>query len=122
MPFETSFDGHRRLMITRAWGDITLPDLRAYQQELARRPEFDATWAHVFDARDVVRFDVASDDVRILAQTSVLAPSARRAMVATDPATFGVFRMYGTSLELRTSAPEIGVFTTLEEAIDWVTS
>ena len=52
----------------------------------------------------------------------MLAPSARRAMVATDPATFGVFRMYGTSLELRSSAPEIGVFTTLEEAIEWVTS
>jgi hypothetical protein len=122
MPFETSFDRHRRLMITRAWGHITLPDLRAYQQELGRRSEFDATWAHVFDARDAVQFDLSSDDIRRLADTSVLATSARRAMVATDPATFGVFRMYGTSLELRKGGPEIGVFTTLQEAIEWVTS
>lgn len=122
MPFETTFDLDRRLMITRAWGHITLPALRAYQQELGQRPEFDATWAHVFDARDIVEFDIPSADVRALAETSVLTTAARRAMVATDPATFGVFRMYGTALELRTGAPEIGVFTTLEEAIDWVTS
>jgi len=109
-------------MITRAWGQITLPDLRAYQQDLEQRPEFDPTWAHVFDARDVVQFDISSDDIRVLAETSVLAPAARRAMVATDPGTFGVFRMYGTSRDLRVGGPEIGVFTTLEEAIRWVTS
>ena len=121
MPFETSFDHPRRLMITRAWGHITLPDLRAYQQELGRRPEFDRTWAHIFDARDASNFDMSSADIRSLADTSVLSTSARRAMVATDPATFGVFRMYATSLELRRGSPEIGVFTTLEEAIEWVT-
>jgi hypothetical protein len=122
MPFETSFDRPRRLMITRAWGHVALADLRAYQQELGQRPEFDPTWAHVFDARDTVQFDVSSDDIRRLAETSVLGPSVRRAMVATDLATFGLFRMYSTSLELRTGVPEVGVFTTLEEAIEWVTS
>ena len=122
MPFETSFDRDRRLMITRAWGHITLPDLRAYQLELGQRPEFDSTWAHVFDARDIVYFDISSADIRALTETSVLATTARRAMVATDPATFGVFRMYGTALELRMGAPEIGVFTTLDEAIEWVTA
>jgi hypothetical protein len=118
MPFETSFDGPRRLMITR--GHIA-HDLRAYQQELGRRPDFDSTWAHIFDARAAVQFDVSSADIRRLAETSVLGPTARRAMVASDAATFGLFRMYSTSLELRTGAPEVGVFTTLEEAIDWVT-
>jgi hypothetical protein len=122
MPFETSFDRPRRLMITRAWGQITLPDLRAYQEQLGHRPEFDPAWAHVFDARDVTQFDISSADIRVLAETSVLADSARRAMVATDPATFGVFRMYGTSRDLRAGGPEVGVFTTLEEAIAWVTS
>jgi hypothetical protein len=47
MPFETSFDRPRRLMITRAWGDITLTDLRAYQLEIGQRPEFDPTWRTV---------------------------------------------------------------------------
>jgi hypothetical protein len=122
MPFETSFDRPRRLMITRALGHITMPDLRAYQQELGRRPEFDATWAHIFDARDATQFDISSADIRALADTSVLATSARRAMVATNPATFGEFRMYSTTRELRKGGPEIGVFTTLEEAIEWVTS
>ena len=47
MPFETSFDHPRRLMITRAWGRITLADLRTYQQELSQRSEFDPAWARV---------------------------------------------------------------------------
>jgi len=121
MPFATSFDPPRRLMITRGWGHITLADVRAYQQELGQRPEFDPTWAHVFDARGASEFDMSSDDIRRLAETSVLDREARRAMVAADPATFGVFRMYGTSRDVREGGPEIGVFTSLGEAIEWVT-
>jgi hypothetical protein len=64
---------------------------------------------------------MSSDDIRRLAESSVLAPSARRAMVATAPAIYGVFWMYATSRDLRVGGPEI-VFTTLEDAIEWVTS
>ena len=121
MPFATSFYRDRRLMITRAWGHITLADMRAYQQELVQRPEFDPTWAHVFDARDAVQFDMSSEEIRHLAATSVLAPSARRAMVTTDLATFGFFRMYGTLFELQVDGSAVGVFRTLDDAIEWVT-
>jgi len=121
MPFATSFYLDRRLTITRAWGHITLADVRAYQQELGQRPEFDPTWAHVVDARDAVQFDLSSADIRDLATTSALAPSARRAMVATNRATFGLFRMYGTLFELQVDGSVVGVFTTLDEAIEWVT-
>jgi hypothetical protein len=121
MPFATSFYVDRRLMITRGWGHITLAEVRAYQQELGHRPEFDPTWAHVVDARDAVQFDISSHEIRQLAATSVLAPSARRAMVATDRATLGLFRMYGTMFELQVDGSAVGVFTTLDEAIEWVT-
>src|SRR5436190_22558394 len=100
MPFATSCYVDRRLMIMRAWSHITLADLRAYQQELGQRPEFDRTWAHVFDARDAVQFEISSEEIRHLASTSVLAPCARRAMVATDRAISGLFRMYATLFEL----------------------
>ena len=121
MPLATSFYRDRRLIITRGWGHITLADMRAYQQELVQRPEFDPTWAHVFDAEDAVQFDMSSEEVRQLAATSVLAPSARRAMVATDLATFGFFRMYGTLFELQVDGSAVGVFRTLDDAIEWVT-
>jgi hypothetical protein len=121
MPLATSFYRDRRLIITRGWGHITLADMRAYQQELVQRPEFDPTWAHVFDGRDAVQFDMSSEEIRHLAATSVLAPSARRAMVATDLATFGFFRMYGTLFELQVDGSAVGVFRTLDAAIEWVT-
>jgi hypothetical protein len=121
MPFATSFYRDRRLMITRVWGHITVADVRAYQQELAQRPEFDPTWALVVDARDAVQFDLSSDEIGRLAETSVLAPSARRAMVATDPAVFALFRMYATLFELQMDGSAVGVFTTLDDALEWVT-
>ena len=121
MPFATSFYVDRRLMVTRAWGHITLDDVRALRQELAARPEFDPTWAHIVDARDAVQFDISSDEIPRLAETSVFAPWARRAMVATDRAIFGRFRMYGALFENQVDASTVGVFTTLDDAIDWVT-
>ena len=121
MPFATSSYLDRRLMITRAWDHITMADVRTYQQELGQRPEFDPTWAHVVDARDAVQFDMPSDEIRQLAATSVLAPSARRAMVATDRAIFGLFRMYATLFELQVDGSAVGLFTTLDDAIEWVT-
>ena len=121
MPFATSFYLDRRLIITRAWGHITMADVRAYQQELGQRPEFDPTWAHVFDARGAVQFDISSDEIRQLAETSVLAPSARRAMVATDRALFGGLRTYSTLFERQVDGSAVGVFTTLDDAIEWVT-
>ena len=121
MPFEISFHPSWRLAITRAWGQITLDDLLSYRQELAARPEFDATWSHVFDAAGAVRFDLSSEEIRHLAATSVLAPSARRALVATDGAIVGLFRLYGTMFELQVDGSAVGVFTTLHEAIEWVT-
>jgi hypothetical protein len=120
MPFATSFYRDRRLIITRAWGHITFADVRVYQQELGQRPEFDPTWAHVVDARDSIQVDMSSDEIRQLAETSVLVPSARRAMVATDLAVFGIFRMFGTFFELQMDASAVGVFKTLDEAIEWV--
>ena len=121
MPFATSFYVDRRLMVTRAWGHITLDDMRAFRQELAARPDFDPTWAHVFDAGGAVRFDLSSEEIRQLAATSLLAPCARRSLVATDPAIFGLFRMYGALFELQVDGSAVGVFTTLDDAIEWVT-
>jgi hypothetical protein len=121
MPFATSFYRDRRLIITRAWGHITLDDVRALRQELAARPEFDPTWSHVVDAREEVQFDIPSDEIHRLAERSVFTPWARRAMVATDPAVFGRFRMYGALFEDQVDASTVGVFTTLDDAIEWVT-
>ena len=121
MPFATSFYLDRRLMITRAWGHIKVADVRACQQELGQRPEFDPTWAHVFDARDAVQFDLSSDEIRQLAATSVLAPCGTARDGRDRPCDFGLFRMYGTLFELQVDGSAVGVFTTLDEAIEWVT-
>jgi hypothetical protein len=37
------------------------------------------------------------------------------------PATFGFFRMYGTLFELQVDGSAVGVFRTLDDAIEWVT-
>ena len=121
MPYATSFYLDRRLMVTRAWGHITVDDVRAFRQEIVARSEFDPGWAHIFDARDAVDFDLSNEEIRQIAETSRLAPSARRAMVATDPVIFDRFRTYGTLFQLHVDGSAVGVFKTLNDAIDWVT-
>ena len=79
------------------------------------------TWAHIVDVRDAGQSDVSRDELRQLAETSVFAPSARRALVASDPAVFGLCRMYGTLFELQMDGSTVGVFKTLDSAIEWVT-
>ena len=37
------------------------------------------------------------------------------------PCDFGLFRMYGTLFELHVDGSAVGVFTTLDDAIEWVT-
>jgi hypothetical protein len=108
-------------MVTRAWGYIALADVIAFRRDLAARPEFNPTWAHVVDAGGEVQFDLSSDEILQLAETSVLSPSARRAMVAADPAIFALFRMYGVMFELQVDGSAVGVFRTLDDAIEWVT-
>jgi hypothetical protein len=76
---------------------------------------------HVVDARGAVQFDISSDEIRQVAETSVLAPSARRAMVATDRALFDGLRTYRASFELQVDGSAVGAFTTLDDAIEWVT-
>jgi len=121
MPYATSFYLDRRLMITRAWGHITVDDVRAFRQEIVARPGFDPMWAHIFDARDAFEFDLSNEEIRQIAETSRLAPSARRAMVATDPVIFDRFRTYGTLFQLQVDGSAVGVFKTLDDAIEWVT-
>ena len=43
-------------------------------------------------------------------------------MVATDRAISGLFRMYATLFELHVDGSAVGVFTTLDDAIEWVTA
>jgi len=43
-------------------------------------------------------------------------------MVATDLATFGFFRMYGTQFELQVDGSAVRVFRALDDALDWVTA
>ena len=64
---------------------------------------------------------MSNNEIRLPAETSVFAPSARRAMVASDLAVFGLFRMYGTLFELQMDGSAVGVFTTLDDALEWVT-
>ena len=48
-------------------------------------------------------------------------PPSGKSLVAVDPAIFGLFRMYGRRFELQVGGSAVGVFTTLDDAIEWVT-
>jgi hypothetical protein len=70
------------------------------------------------DLTDVTSSDITPDALRAFAQGNT---SRRRiAIIAPRPAHFGMARMFETFANLRSKPTKIGVFWTIEEAMDWL--
>jgi hypothetical protein len=121
MPYFYKIDKERRIVLSTASGTFSLADFRAHQEKLSKDHDFDPTYSQIADFTHVVRFDVSSAGIRQMAEHSVFHQSARRAVIAPDDLIYGSSRMYQTFRE-GLGATGIGVFRTLEEALNWVLS
>jgi hypothetical protein len=121
MPYFYKIDKERRIVLSTASGNFSLADFRAHQERLSSDPDHDPAYSQIADFTHVVSFDVSAAEIRRMAEHSVFLPSARRAVIAPDDLIYGSSRMYQTFRE-NLGATGIGVFRTLEEALDWVLS
>ena len=125
MPLEHRIDHRRRLVLTRATGTLTGPEIFGYQREVWSRPDV-AGYDELVDMTDVEH--VAFESVeRVVALASVSAgmdarsPTTRFAIVAPRDFEFALGRMYGAHRELEgRSTKRVGVFRTRPEALAWL--
>ena len=120
MPIQYEVDRDKRLLITRATGDLSPDDLFSYLDRLIADPEAEeCDELYVFQNVDLSQ--VSAADVRTLARraTELSRPEGYRvAFVAPRDADFGMVRMYQAFREL--GEERMAVFRTLDEACDWL--
>lgn len=120
MPFESTVDANRRLVITAGTGDLTGDQSIACCQQLKDWADFDPTFNQLIDLTHATRFDATPSDLKRLADQSVFSPGSRRAIVATDSTIFGFARMFESYRSLSDDSEQIVVFRELREALQWL--
>jgi len=111
-------DKEKRAIFTTLSDVLTDADLLQHQTQLQADPHYDGRFVQLVDARDVTEVDVTKDGVHALASLVVYEPGARRAIVATRDAMYGMARMFE---RLRGGRPdELRVFRDIDEARRWL--
>lgn len=120
MPISFSYDESRKLLLTRAEGNVSFNEVQRHLEaeksaRLLGSPElFDTTGISSTLTSDEVKLLVAQ--LKALARETVFGPTA----VVTDRLVlYGMVRMLAILSELQ-NGPVIGVFATVAEALDWL--
>lgn len=111
-----------RLVVVTYVGKVTLETLAAAQAEARRRPDFDPSFALLFDYRraDASAIDTAA--VKRIASSTPFGPSAPRAFVVADDVGYGLVRMFRAYSELAGHGDMVEAFRDRDEAIRWIAS
>jgi len=118
MSLSYTIDAQRRLIVVHAAGVLTEMDVTRARDQLRQDPVFDPEFDQLFDLRDVEDIALSKEGMARLADTSILAPSVRRAFVAVTTLQVGMARMFTTFAEQRQHVT--GVFRGLSEAEAWL--
>jgi pheromone shutdown protein TraB len=119
MPLTYKIDKENRLVMTTAWGSLSFTDAFAHKDKLLNDPDFDPTYSQIADFTQITELALSNDELRVFAEFKVFSPQSRRAFITPRDLEYGMARMFATLRELR-GEEGIGVFRTLEEALDWV--
>ncbi len=122
MPIKCKFDPVQFLLICTANGELTFDQVIDIQEVYFEkyRPRnmiVDLSLASVkkLETRDVESIADVSDRKRGLRPAN-----SKTAIVATSPLVHGLSRMYAIFSEFRELPWELGVFHSLDEALDWI--
>ena len=120
MPATYNVDKEQRWVHVMVWGEVSLADILAVMEKGLMDAEVDPSFAEIADFTEVTKLDLSGDDVRQIARKSVFSLTSRRAFVVPEnSAIFGLVRMYEILREFQ-GETGIRIFSTLDEALNWV--
>lgn len=120
MPFDYAVYRDLRLVVSTGVGLVTWEQIKARQDQTKTDPSFDPEFNQIVDLSSVTGFDMSTDQTRLLARRQIFSPKSKRAFVATNPAVFGVGRMWETYTEFSNNPTEIHVFSDISSALKWI--
>ena len=121
MPITYDIDTERRLALTKVSGEFTADDIREAISGAVADPRFEPGFDILSDHTEITRAISPQQVRQMVAHLSTLSRplgQSRMAVVANQPASYGMIRMLSVYAE---EVPlEIGVFATRAEALDWL--
>jgi hypothetical protein len=120
LPMSASYriDKSRGIVFSTFEGALTNVDILGQRERIESDPEYDPAFAHLIDFRGVSEVDLDAAIVRTVAVPTVHVSGAKRAIVATREAVYGMARMFE---QLRNVEHEdVRVFRDVEEARRWL--
>jgi len=120
MPLRNVIDKERRLVHTIGWDRLTFAQTKSLQEQLLNDPDFDPTFNQLIDLTALTGLGMSTEETKWLAGREVFSPSSRRAFVATNPAVFGMCRLYEACHHGSREHAQVAVFSGLDEALHWL--
>ena len=117
MPADYKIDKTRRIVFSVLSGILTNDDIIGHQQRLACDPDFGPGFSQLVDARGVSDMKITRHGIQSITSANLYGRGSRRAIVATDPAIYGMARMFEM---MRNGEEEIEVFGDANRARDWL--
>lgn len=109
-----------RLVVSTGWDHLSYADAKAHQEQLLSDPDFRPEFNQLLDATAVTDVELTTDQAKTLASRTVFAPTSRRAFVATNPAIFGMGRVFGAYHGMSKQSSYVGVFYEMPPALEWL--
>ena len=122
MPFDSVIEADRHLIVTTATGVITGEEGLACCLALKERNDFNPAFNQLIDLRLATRFEVTSSQLRMIAAQPLFSSTSRRAIVAKNPAVFGLARMFESYRSVAGVGENVMVFSEMDQAIAWLDS
>src|SRR5687767_7971101 len=119
MSFSYWIDPDAGLVVAKLEGVVTVDELVSLQEQLRANRSFVPTFKMLADASAVSELRLDSAKIRRLADNSPFTSGARRALIATPGAVFGLCRMF-EMISAKSGIPT-QVFLDGTEAFNWLT-
>ena len=120
MPVQYVIDKRHGLVITSAWDLVAFSEYRAHQEQLMADPDFDSTFNHLLDSTMVTAINLSISEIKTITSRSVFSSTSKRAIIAPNPAYFGVARMAEAYHSMTKSPSQVRVFHDLSSALKWL--
>jgi len=120
MPFSYVVYKDQNLVISTGSDRVTWKEIKASQDQTKTDPEFNPEFNQIVDLRAVTGFDLTTQQASVLTRRMIFSPTSKRAFVASEPAVFGVGRMWQIFSEVSDNPSQIRVFYDLASALNWL--
>ena len=119
MPTDYTIDKSRRVVFSRANGNLTDQDVYAHLEKLRYDPDLDPSFSQLIDCTNVTHIDdLSTEGIYALAEKDPFSLGSRRAFVVPHNPEYNTFRMY----EILTTVHKdvVVVFKDMEEAYEFL--